>query len=286
MSMHSTVKNPDGPAAISGKIGSLSTRLAVSPAEVEESQHIRYQVFCEEMSAAKNQARLLTQRDSDDHDALCDHLLMIESNAPGGKKIVGTQRFFVKSSKDRTGTFYSQPEFDLEGLAKRFPDKKFMELGRSCILSDYRNKRTMELMWHGTWAYALHHKVDVMVGCASFEAKGFDKIAPSLAFLAKNALCDDEWDTPATSKDAVSITGFELPQENTKRALAGLPPLIKGYLRLGAKFSRQAVPDPDFGTIDILVVLPVATINPRYVNYYGADAGKHKTQSVDGAAIA
>jgi hypothetical protein len=62
---------------------------------------------------------------------------------------------------------------------------------------------------------------------------------------------------------------------NPKLALQSLPPLIKGYLRLGAKIGDGAVIDHQFGTTDVLVILPVAEINPRYVDYYGVDATRY-----------
>lgn len=262
--------------SIEGKLGTLTTRLANNTKEITQAQHIRYQVFCEEMSAVKSSQRLATKRDEDAHDSVCDHLLVIDQKL-NQEKIVGTQRFFVKSAKDNQSQFYSQSEFDLEGLAFRYEDKNFMELGRSCILPEYRSKRTMELMWHGTWAYAIHHNVDVMVGCASFEAQSIDEISPALGFLAEHALCPPEWDTPAIAENAISIKDFKTEEQNIKKGLAKLPPLIKGYLRLGAKFASYAVPDADFGTIDIMVILPVETINQRYVNFYGADAGRYKS---------
>lgn len=262
-------------ASVSGRIGTLSTRLACTRDEIKTAQRIRYKVFCEEMSARKNVSRRITRRDRDAHDKHCDHLLVTDL-INGQEKIVGTQRFFVKSDNTTSQPFYSQSEFDLDTLASRHPRKRFMELGRSCILPEYRCKRTMELMWHGTWAYALQQRADVMIGCASFEASGFQEIAACLGFLSEHAQCDDAWDTVAVAKNAMPLSKFRQAGQNPKRALASLPPLIKGYLRLGAKFASQAVPDPDFGTIDILVVLPVETINPRYVNYYGADAGRHK----------
>jgi putative hemolysin len=267
---------PASLAEISGNIGTLSTRLAVTGNEIREAQRVRYKVFCEEMSARKNPARFLTRREKDAHDKVCDHLLVIDKPVGSVSRIVGTQRFFVKSALEKKPSFYSQPEFDLEALAEKFPQQRFMELGRSCILPAYREKRTMELMWHGTWAYALKQKADVMVGCASFQASNFEKIGPGLGFLGEYALCQPEWDTPALGRNAVPLRQFTMGEVSQKRALASLPPLIKGYLRLGAKFASHAVPDPDFGTIDILVVLPVSAINPRYVNYYGADASRHR----------
>ena len=59
-----------------------------------------------------------------------------------------------------------------------------------------------------------------------------------------------------------------------RAALSAMPPLIKGYLRLGAMTSTEAVVDPDFGTTDILIILPVGQISERYVNHYGSDAGR------------
>ena len=58
-------------------------------------------------------------------------------------------------------------------------------------------------------------------------------------------------------------------------ALRELPPLIKGYLRLGAYICEDAVIDWQFGTTDVFIVLPVERINTRYINYYGEDATRH-----------
>ncbi|MEM9279282.1 MAG: GNAT family N-acyltransferase, partial [Pseudomonadota bacterium] len=167
-------------------------------------------------------------------------------------------------------------EFDVASLIRRHPERMFMELGRSCILAEYRSKRTMELMWQGTWAYALHNKVDVMLGCASFHTDKVADIAEALGFLSRFSSVTDEWSVSPNSPDAFLIKPFEQAITDERKALRKLPPLIKGYLRLGAMFSSHAVPDPDFGTIDILVVLPVERINRRYVNYYGEDASKHR----------
>lgn len=257
-----------------GELGTLSTRLATNKDEVLAAQRIRYEVFCEELSARKD----LTPKsklEQEHHDEICDHLIVLENADKQDPKIVGTQRFLLKSAKDTHLKFRSQSEFDLEALAKRHGDKIFMELGRSCILEVYRSKRTMELMWHGTWAYAVKNKVDVMTGCASFYAQNVDDIALALGFLSTLTSKDEQWQVTPTSSDTIAIRQFEHLVEDPKKAIRHLPPLIKGYLRLGAYFSDHAVMDRDFGTIDIAVILPVENINPRYVNYYGADASKH-----------
>ncbi len=51
-----------------------------------------------------------------------------------------------------------------------------------------------------------------------------------------------------------------------------MPPLVKGYLRLGARIGDGCVIDHDFATVDVFVVLPVAAIETRYINYYGGEA--------------
>ncbi len=62
---------------------------------------------------------------------------------------------------------------------------------------------------------------------------------------------------------------------DAKAALRALPPLIKGYLRLGAHVGDGAVIDHQFGTTDVLVVLPVAAINQRYIDHFGPTANRH-----------
>ncbi len=257
-----------------GELGSLTTRLAVTDQELLEAQRLRYEVFCEEFSARKT-SRPASQLEQEEHDLICDHLLVLENQIPTQQKTVGTQRFLVKSANDKHLHFRSQSEFDLEALVKNHPNKNFMELGRSCILEPYRSKRTMELMWHGTWAYAVQRNVDVMTGCASFYVQSLDEIKIALGFLSTLVSKKPEWQVNPTSERATSISQFESLVDNPKQAIRSLPPLIKGYLRLGANFSNHVVIDEDFGTIDIAVILPVENINPRYVNYYGADASKH-----------
>lgn len=266
-------KNNRKPKSL-GELGSLSTRLAGNEAELKEAQKIRYQVFCGEFSA-RQQSQQNTKLEYEQHDLICDHLLVLDNSDMENPKTVGTQRFLVKQSKDSHLPFRSQSEFDLEGLAKKHPQKYFMELGRSCILEPYRSKRTMELMWHGTWSYAVKNKVDVMTGCASFYAQSPEEISLALGFLSTLTTKEPEWQINPTSPNSIAIKQYEKLVIDPKKAIKALPPLIKGYLRLGAYFSKHVVTDEDFGTIDIAVILPVKNINPRYVSYYGADASKH-----------
>lgn len=259
-----------------GKIGTLETRLARSQAEIHAAQALRYRVFVEEMNASVSAECHRIKRESDAWDAICDHLVVIDNSIEGDTEdqIVGTYRLLRHSVATQNGGFYSGSEFALDELLARHQDKKFMELGRSCVLPQYRTKRTVELLWQGNWAYALKHGMDAMFGCGSFPGTIPAEHALALSFLHQNALAKGEW--AVSARPELYRTMDLMPQEaiDARRALMALPPLIKGYLRLGAMIGDGAVVDHAFGTTDVLVVLPISNISGRYINYYGADAGR------------
>lgn len=265
-----------------GRIGSLEVRLARSFREVKMAQRLRYQVFYEEMSAIADAQTLATRRDADPYDAFCDHLLvvdhsMMKRNKLGRLKpeIVGTYRLLRQEIADQRGGFYTSGEFDIQRLIDANPGKRFLELGRSCVLKPYRNKKTVELLWHGIWSYILMHKIDVMIGCASIEGTNPDAIADQLAFLHHNARAPEDWRAAALPERYVEMNRLPAERVNPKEALRALPPLVKGYLRLGAFIGDGAVVDHQFGTTDVLIIMPVSELNSRYVNYYGADASRY-----------
>jgi L-ornithine Nalpha-acyltransferase len=152
---------------------------------------------------------------------------------------------------------------------------RFLELGRSCVLPRYRNKRTVELLWHGIWSYVRQHRLDVMIGCASFEGTDPDRLALPLSFLHHYAQAPEAWRARAHSSRRVEMNRMAKQAINPKAALHELPPLIKGYLRLGATIGDGAVIDHQFGTTDVLIVMPVSAINARYIGHFGVDASRH-----------
>jgi putative hemolysin len=271
-----------------GRIGSLEARLARTANEVRKAQKLRYRVFYEEMSAIADATTKLARRDIDPFDTICDHLFVLDhakkrtdnwkdSWKPGATKpaIVGTYRLLRQDVAERHGGFYSANEFDVGALVARHPNARFLELGRSCVLPPYRNKRTVELLWHGIWSYVLQHRMDVLIGCASLEGTDPDKLAQPLSFLHHFARAPEEWRTQALPQRYVEMNRMPKRAIDQKAALHALPPLIKGYLRLGASIGDGAVVDRQFGTTDVLIVLPVAAINARYIEHFGAGAERH-----------
>jgi len=267
------------PDKVYGKIGSLEVRLANRRREIRLAQRLRYEVFYEEMSAVPSFKAELRRRDEDPYDAVCDHLLVVDetpyatADAWGGlkrQKVVGTYRVLRQEIAERTLGFYTQSEYDIAPLLAARPRYRFMELGRSCVLEPYRNKRTVELLWHGLWTYVREHKIDVMIGCASLPGTDPDQHAMALSFLHHNALAPPEWRSRAHDRLYEAMDRLPREKVDAKRALKSLPPLIKGYLRLGAFVGDGAVIDRQFGTTDVLIILPVEKIDPRYFEHFGA----------------
>jgi putative hemolysin len=262
-----------------GRLGSLEVRLATTAADVRSAQKLRYKVFYQEMSAVADVATLVARRDVDAFDAICDHLLVIDHDAPrfGRRKpaVVGTYRLLRQHVAQRHHGFYTAREFDIAPLVARHPELSFLELGRSCVLAPYRNKRTVELLWHGAWSYVRRHRIDVMLGCASLDGTDPEKLALPLSFLHHFAPAPESWRASALPGRRVEMNRIARDAVNQKAALKALPPLIKGYLRLGASIGDGAVVDPQFGTTDVLIVLPVSAISARYIDHFGVDATRH-----------
>lgn len=263
------------PPKIYGAIGNLEVRLARTRAEVRRAQRLRYEVFYNEMSATPSLAAQIRRRDHDAYDSICDHLLVIDKESGRGRlsggRVVGTYRVLRQDMRRGSRGFYTQSEYDIARLIDaRSPEYLFMELGRSCVLKPYRNKRTVELLWHGLWTYVREHGVGVMLGCASFEGTDPDAHAMALSFLHHERLAPPEWRVGAHPHLHERMDRLPREAVDARAALKALPPLIKGYLRLGAFVGDGAVIDHQFGTTDVLVILPVENIDPRYFDHFGA----------------
>lgn len=266
------------PAKIYGRIGNLEVRLGNSRSDIRQAQRLRYEVFYEEMSATPTLTAQMRRRDADLYDPVCDHLLVVDrATSVAGwthrrrPKVVGTYRILRQEQLRRGLGFYTQGEYDIASLMRRQPvGTRFMEVGRSCVLKPYRTKRTVELLWHGLWTYVRQHKIDVMIGCASFEGTDPKEHAMALSFLHHYAAAPPDWHCRAHDRLYQRMDLVPKDKIDTKAALKALPPLIKGYLRLGCYIGDGAVIDRQFGTTDVLIVLPVDKIDPRYFEHFGA----------------
>ena len=255
---------------------SLQVRLAQSAADIDAAQALRYRVFYEEMGAQPTAEMAARRRDFDRFDDDCDHLLVID-HAQGA--VVGTYRLIRRAVALRHGGFYSAAEYDLRGL----PDHagEILELGRSCTDASARSGPAAKLMWRAISAYVFHHRIELMFGCASLSGTDPDALALPLSYLHHFHLAPDALCARALPDRYVAMDRLAKDAIDPTQAQAVLPPLIKGYLRLGGFVGDGAVIDRQFNTTDVAIVVKTDLVSDRYYRHY-----ERRAASREGAAAA
>jgi putative hemolysin len=250
--------------------GNLEVRLSRSAEEVDAAQALRYRVFYDEMDAVASPEMKAAQRDIDSYDSTWDHLLVIDRERPHPYgSVIGTYRLNRRSVALRNGGFYTASEYDVSPLMAL--KGEIMELGRSCVDADYRNRATMTLLWRGIAAYVFHYDIDLMFGCASIPGIDPDDMALPLSFLYHRYLAPAEIRPSALPHLAVPMNRLAADEIDKRAALRSLPPLIKGYLRLGGFVGDGAVVDHQFHTTDVCIVVKTDLVTAKYRHHYGAD---------------
>jgi putative hemolysin len=249
--------------------GTLDVRMAASEEEVAAAQALRYRIFYDEMGAAPTAAMARARRDFDDYDLVCDHLLVIdhESATP---QVVGTYRMLRQVTAQMHRGFYSASEYDLSPLLTGHPGQ-LLELGRSCVAPEYRDNRTVGLLWRGIATYLRTHDIGHMFGCASLHGTDPDAHAAELSYLHHHHLAPPQLRARALPEHYVSMDRLPAERVDARAAARALPPLLKGYLRVGAMVGDGAFIDRQFNTVDVFVVMPVERITKRYLDRFGAN---------------
>ena len=249
------------------RAGPLGVRLATSAAEIDAAQALRYRVFYGEMGARPDEAMRESGRDADAFDAVSDHLLVVDHGiGPGPEGIVGTYRLIRREAAARAGRFYSSDEYDIS-LLVALPGE-ILELGRSCIDSAYRTRAALQLMWRGIAAYVFRHRIDLMFGCASLPGTDPDAIGDALTYLHEHHLAPPALRPRALPARYVDMRRTDPATLDNRRVLGDLPPLIKGYLRLGGFVGDGAVIDTQFNTTDVCVVVKTDLVTDKYYRHY------------------
>src|SRR6478609_2866949 len=247
--------------------GDFEVRLAESAAEIDAAQALRYRVFYEEMTAKPTPEMAARRRDFDAFDGVCDHLLVLDRRrGEGPEGIVGTYRLIRRPAAAKMGRFYSSAEYDVQKMID-YPGE-VLELGRSCIAKDARNTATMQMLWRGIALYAYHYNVQVMFGCASFPGVDPAQHALALSYLYHHHLAPPEIRVRALESRYVKMDVLERGSYDQRKAMARVPPLIKGYLRLGGFVGDGAVIDPEFNTTDVFIIVKTEIITEKYIRHY------------------
>jgi putative hemolysin len=247
--------------------GPLQVRLAENAADVDAAQALRYRIFYEAMGAKPLPGMELLRRDFDGYDEICDHLLVLDhSRGSGAGAVVGTYRLIRREAAARFGTFYSAGEYDIARLIA-YPGQ-ILELGRSCVDAGYRARPVMQLLWSGIAAYVFHYDIELMFGCASLPGTDPEALAAPLSYLYYHHLAPPALRARALPERFVEMRRTDPAGFDPNRTLAALPPLIKGYLRLGGFVGDGAVIDPQFNTTDVCVVVKTDLVSEKYSRHY------------------
>ena len=250
---------------ILGTDGNLKIQLATSIEEVRAAQRLRYRIFYQEMGAAPSDEVLRYKRDVDRFDEHCDHLLVVDRHS-AVSPVVGTYRMLRRSVAERYGGFYSENEYELAPLLD-YPGE-VLEVGRSCVDLNYRSRAVMQLLWQGIAAYVWRHKIGILFGCASLPGTEPSAMRQALAFLHHNFLAPEGLRPQALAHRHVPMDVLPADAVDSAAAWRELPPLIRGYLRLGGRIGDGAVIDRQFNTTDVCIVLETEQVTARYLRHY------------------
>lgn len=246
----------------------LSLRLARDARDLMAAQRLRYEVFVNELGANGPLVDHAARLERDEFDPWFDHLLLIDSRRDPAElqDVVGVYRLLPPEGAALAGRYYSESEFDLTVL--RASGRRLLELGRSCVHPSARGGAGLFLLWNGLAEYVLERGIEVMFGAASFHGTNAKILAQPLAFL--HHFHGSPPDLRVSARAAGRQEMGLLPREQVDRtqAMAGIPALIKAYLRLGGHVSDGAWIDRDFNTIDVCLVMDTVTMSARHRAFF------------------
>ena len=237
-------------------------KLADTKSELKKAQALRYSVFYKEKKAKPTFPQKMMRLDYDKIDKFADHLIVIDKNIKN--KIVGTYRLLRGDVASYFGGLYTSSEFDLTNIFNLYNDAQILELGRSCVHKDYRNGITMKLLWRAIAEYIKLYDINILLGCASFPGIDVQKFSNELTYLKSKFSLPDEISVQSLENNNYQIYRKNNIKENDLKTFAKLPPLIKGYLRVGGRISDSFFVDYDFNTIDLCVVVQTKNIDEKY----------------------
>ena len=248
-------------------------RLARSERDLRAAQRLRYKVFVEELGAAGNGVDTEHRLETDRFDSWFDHLLLIDRrrDEENLEHVVGVYRLLRDEVASQCGGYYSDSEFDLSVLKNS--GKRLLELGRSCVHRDYRESAAIYLLWNGLADYVLSHRIEIMFGVASFHGLDLSQFRHSMAYLHHRHLAPEDRRVRVPEAHYQSLNLMPLEEVDRRVALAAIPALIHGYMRMGAFVGDGAYIDREFNTIDVCVIVDIERMSARHRGFYTRNRG-------------
>lgn len=242
----------------------FALRLATADEEILAALALRHRVFVEEMGArGGGLSDPLAGVESDRFDGCCEHLLLVDSLR--GDLVIGTTRVMTEEGAARAGGFASAQEFDLRPLLTS--GRRLLEVGRTCLHPEYRGGAAMHRLWLGLAALVEEQGIELLFGLASFPGTDPEAAAQALSCLHHDHLAPETLRPRSLRPAPVDLLPRE--QVNRRDAMLATPALVKAYLRLGGRIGEGAFLDPDFGCIDLCMVLNTDTLSARARSIYG-----------------
>lgn len=226
-------------------VGQFTLKFADTLEELTQVFKLRYSVFWGESDEDR--------WDVDLFDLAADHLIIVDNL---NQKVVGTYRLI---NSNETQTFYSQTEFSMDSILQLEGSK--VECGRACIHKDYRNGSTIALLWQGLGDYIINNNIRWMFGCSSIKASSSEHQSMIHHYLMKNHLVTDSLISQPELPASIELTE---EHSNSRLAERTLPPLLRTYLKIGAKVCGHPHLDEEMNCIDYLTLLDTQVLHKEF----------------------
>ncbi len=232
------------------------------------AERLRYRVFVEELGGDGPLVDHGAKFERDGFDPYCEQLILVDKRRDAAllDHVVGVYRLLDQDGADRAGQFYSETEYDLSVL--RRSGRKLLELGRSCVLVDYRNSLALFLLWQGLAEYVQRHRYGVLFGVASFPGVNAARFEAQFSYLHRHHLAPAELRMVARPDCFLAMDTGRVPGAGKVAIMRVMPPLVKAYLRIGGFVGDGAFVDRVFNTTDVCLVVDVARMSERQRRLY------------------
>lgn len=243
-------------------------KLVETPDELMAAQRLRYRVFVEELGGGGTMVDHEARLEKDRFDPFFDHMILIDNamDAPEIDRVVGVYRLLRGEKAAEIGQFYGEDEYDLTVLKQS--GRKLLELGRSCLLPDYRGGAAMFHLWNGLAAYVFEHEIEVLFGVASFHGTDVEALAAPLSLLHHRHLAPEDLRVRTQEAHFQSMDLIPEDEIDRRKAMLEVPALIKAYLRLGGFVGEGAYVDHAFNTVDVCLVMDTERMNAKQKAIY------------------
>jgi putative hemolysin len=233
----------------------FEVKLANNADELNEIYKLRYEelLLCYNQNNSNETGLFI-----DEYDEQSDHLIVVDLR---NGMIAGTYRLVRKEHIENIGSFMTESEFDLTNLK----DYDVLELARAVVRKEYRDGITIALLWQGILRYVEAYQIKFLFGTASFHGTDSNLYKHALSKIYHYHLSPLEYRTRAVGNIA-HMNLFTKDSINLGLARREMPPLIKGYIKLGATFGENAFLDYDFNSLDVLTLIDIDKLNPKYLH--------------------